>query len=135
MNATPEMTMTALKMVLSLGLVLGVIWGLYRFTRRSLNTGMVGSNANLIRIMASRYLGVKKSITMVQIPGAVLVLGISADKVSLLSKIEDPQLIAGMTAQDPSEPKKGFRDQLQRMLHPMQATMATSSKENEIPGL
>lgn len=121
MNPTPEMTTTAIKMVLSLVLVLAMLWGIYRFTRRSLNSGPAGANGRLIHVLANQYLGIKKSITLVQVPGAILVLGVSADRVNLLSRITDPEIISGFEKQHQPETKTSFRDQLQRLLHPMNA--------------
>lgn len=121
MNYTPEMTTTAIKMVLSLVLVLAILWGLYRFTRRGLNAGPAGANGPLIQVLANQYLGVKKSITLVQVPGAVLVLGVTADRVNLLSRIKDPEIIAGFEKAHSKETKTSFRDQLQRLLNPMNA--------------
>lgn len=121
MNYTPEMTTAAVKMVLSLLLVLAMLWGLYRFARRHLNTGSVGVNGRLIHVLASQYLGVKKNITLVQVPGAILVLGISADRMNLLFRIRDPEIISSFEKHHQTSTKIGFRDQLQRLLHPMNA--------------
>ena len=131
MNYPPEMTTTAIKMILSLIFVLAVLWGLYRFTRRGLNANVLGTDGRLIRVLASHYLGIKKSITLVQVPGAVLVLGISADRVNLLSRIKDPELIANLQNRGPIVPRLNFRDQLQRVLHPMQADDRSAVKEIE----
>ena len=38
-------------------------------------------------------MGVKKSVTMVEVPGAVLVLGVTNDHIRLLTKIEDESLL------------------------------------------
>jgi flagellar biosynthetic protein FliO len=121
MNYPPEMTTTAIKMVLSLLVVLAMLWGLYRFTRRNLVSGPIGANGRLIKVLANQYLGVKKSITLVQVPGAILVLGVSADRVNLLSRIKDPDIVSRFEKQEQPGTKTGFRDQLQRFLHPMNA--------------
>jgi len=128
MNYAPDLTMAAVKMVLSLGLVLAVLWLAYRWTRRSLPAGAAGSKGQLIKVLGSRYLGVKKSITVVQVPGTVLVLGIGSDRINLLTRIDDPELLASMSKTTSNDEKsEGFKEQLQRMLHPMDAIKSKSA--------
>jgi flagellar protein FliO/FliZ len=129
MNYSPEMTTTAIKMVLSLLLVLAMVWGLYRLARRGLGTGAGSSNGRLIQVLANHYLGVKKSIALVQVPGSILVLGISADRVNLLSRINDKEVIANLNSRNSVDVKSGFRDQLQRILHPMNTGWKPVNKE------
>jgi flagellar protein FliO/FliZ len=118
MNYAPEMTTTALKMLLSLGIVLALVWGLYRLARRNLPGIQAGPRGKLIRVLASHYLGVKKSIAVVQVPGAILVLGIGAEQVNLLSRIDDPAAVAEFQRNEVKDNKPSFRNQLQRMLRP-----------------
>jgi flagellar protein FliO/FliZ len=118
MNYAPEMTTTALKMLLSLGIVLALVWGLYRLARHNLPGIQAGSRGKLIQVLASHYLGVKKSIAVVQVPGAILVLGIGTEQVNLLSRIDDPAAVAEFQRNEVKDNKPSFRNQLQRMLHP-----------------
>ena len=53
MNYAPEMTTTALKMLLSLGIVLALVWGLYRLARRNLPGIQAGPRGKLIQVLAS----------------------------------------------------------------------------------
>jgi flagellar protein FliO/FliZ len=129
MNYSPEMTTTAIKMVLSLLLVLAMVWGLYRLARRGLGPGAGSSNGRQIQVLANHYLGVKKSIALVQVPGSILVLGISADRVNLLSRINDTEVIANLNSRNSVDVKSGFRDQLQRILHPMNTGWKPVNKE------
>ena len=112
----PDMTMAAIKMILALIFVLALVWGAYRWTRRTLPATQAGGKGRLIKVLANHYLGVKKTITLVEIPGSVLVLGVSSDRVNLLSRIEDPDVLADIrktTAE--TAPLRSFRDQLQRL--------------------
>ncbi len=112
----PDMTMAALKMILALVFILGLIWGAYRWTRRTLPAGQAGGKGRLIKVLANHYLGVKKAITVVEVPGSVLVLGVSADRVNLLSRIEDPEILATIRKESAQPaPLRSFRDQLQRL--------------------
>lgn len=117
MNYAPEMTAAALKMLLSLGIVLALVWGLYRLARRNGPAIQAGAKGKLIHVLANHYLGVKKSIAVVQVPGAILVLGIGAEQVNLLSRVDDPAVLAEFQPNDVTSNKSTFRSQLQRLLH------------------
>ena len=123
MNYAPDLTVAALKMVLSLGLVLGVLWLAYRWARRSLPAGATGARGRLIRVLGSQYLGVKKSIAVVQVPGTILVLGIGSEQINLLTQIDDPELLTSLSSASEREGKGAvsFKEQLQRMLRRMQS--------------
>jgi flagellar protein FliO/FliZ len=116
MNYSPEMTTATLKMVFSLALVLAIVWGLYRLARRNLPGAQGGSRGKMIQVLASHYLGVKKSIVVVQVPGSILVLGIGTEQVNLLSRIDDPAAIAEFQNTERSIGKTNFRNHLQRIM-------------------
>ena len=117
MNAMTDLSMVTLKMVISLAFVLAIIWGLYRAAKKKLPMAQNGSgNGKLMRVVEHQYLGIKKTITMVQIPGAVLVLGVSSDRVNLLTQIDDPEVINRITSRlDSQRSILNFKDQLQRL--------------------
>lgn len=89
MNGTPDMITAGLKMIASLGVVLAMIlfllYGIRRLTRQ--RTGAAGGKR--IQVLESHYMGVKKSISLVRVPGKVLVLGISGDRINLLDTLDD----------------------------------------------
>jgi flagellar biogenesis protein FliO len=68
----------------------------------------------LIRVISSQYIGIKKHIALVEVPGAVLVLGVSNDTIALLTKIEDPGVLDGIK-QETSRITPSFSDHLQRL--------------------
>lgn len=116
MNAMTDLSMVTLKMVISLAIVLAIIWGLYRAAKKNLPMVQNGGQGKLMRVVENQYLGIKKTITMVQIPGAILVLGVSADKVNLLTQIDDPVLINSITSRlDSQRSVLNFKDHLQRL--------------------
>lgn len=119
MNAAPDLTISTLKMIGALLLILALLWGLYRWARHSLPAGPVTGRGRLIQVLGSHYLGVKKSISIVQVPGSILVLGITADRINLLDRIVDPSLLEQLGS--PVENKRGqsFRDHLQRFTNPL----------------
>ncbi len=117
MNTSPDLTLAAVKMVVSLAVVLGIVWGLYRVARKTMPSVVQGKgNGKLIQVLENQCLGVKKSIAMVQVPGAVLVLGVSADNVQLLSQLDDPEIVRQITARaDQPGPAISFKNHLQRL--------------------
>ncbi|MCP4747833.1 MAG: flagellar biosynthetic protein FliO [Desulfobacteraceae bacterium] len=118
MNSGPEMTIAVLKMLLSLAGALAVLFLLYRWSRKNLSIGHGAIRSRMIRVIESQYLGPKKVITLVQIPDSVLVIGVSADTISLLSRIDDPDVIASIQKSGPSKSVLSFREQLKRMTRP-----------------
>ena len=88
MNHEPDLIATALKMFYSLAIILGVLLVAFYFIRRVLKRETGGAKNRLIRVLANTCIGVKKSVSLVEVPGALLVLGITNDRISLLAKIE-----------------------------------------------
>lgn len=129
MNYSPDLTMATVKMVLSLAVVLALVWGLSRLAKKKLPMANGGGKAGLIQVLESQYLGIKKSVTLVKVPGSVLVLGVSSDRVSLLSKIEEPELLSGVEAGIKAQQSgMSFRDQLRRLTGAKFAPDSTSDK-------
>ena len=115
MTASPLMA-DGLKMIAVLVLVVGGLVLLNFFVRRQLQNGR-GSGGRRIRVLENAHLGVKKSIAMVEVPGAVLVLGVTAERIALLERIDDPDGIHGTAAVPHAEivPAGSFKDHLQRL--------------------
>jgi flagellar biogenesis protein FliO len=89
MNATPDMLATSLKMLGALALVMAGIGIFFMLSKRFMRKEMGAQGGKMIRVLASQYIGVKKNISLVEIPGAILVVGITGDRIRLLTKIED----------------------------------------------
>ena len=115
MNYAPDLFTTALKMLSALGIVLGGMFVLFYFMKRYLKRDSIGSTEKLIKVLASSYIGIKKSIALVEVPGAVLVLGITNDNISLLSKIEDKDILDNFRATGVDQTSTSFSDQLQKL--------------------
>jgi flagellar biosynthetic protein FliO len=114
MSTGPDLMSTALQMVTALGLVLGGLFVVFYLMRRLLKRDIGGSKDQLIKVLANQYLGIKKNIALVEVPGAVLVIGISNDTISLLTKIEDSATL-GVIQPNKSQLPPSFSDQLQRI--------------------
>jgi flagellar protein FliO/FliZ len=117
MSAGPDLTAATLKMVLSLSAILLVLWAAQRWLRRVLPAGAAAGRDRWIKVLGSHPMGMKKSIAMVQVPGAILVLGIGSDQIQLLTRIDDPDIMAVITEADVAagQGALGFREQLRRV--------------------
>ena len=89
MNGTPDMITAGLKMIASLGVVLAMILLLLYGVRKLTSQRMGAAGGKRIQVLESHYLGVKKTISLVRVPGKVLVLGISGDRINLLDTLKD----------------------------------------------
>ena len=115
MNYTPDLLSTSLKMLSALGIVLGGMLVFFYFMKRYLKRDFSGSKEKLIRVLASSYIGVKKNISLIEIPGSVLVVGITNDNISLLSKIEDKDILNKLKLSEEDRPQVPFSEQLQKL--------------------
>jgi flagellar protein FliO/FliZ len=112
MNAQPEMLPSLLKMIASLGIVLGGLLLTLWLVRRFVQSRSGRFNGQLIRVLASSTVGLKKNIALVEVPGQVLVLGMTGDRISLLSKIEDPESIRRIRGDATAKPAIPFAEHL-----------------------
>jgi len=89
MNAAPDMISAGLKMIASLGVVLAMILLLLYGVRKLTRQRMGAAGGKQIQVLESHYMGVKKSISLVRVPGKVLVLGVTGDRINLLDTLDD----------------------------------------------
>ena len=105
MSYQPDLISTALKMLTALAVILGVLLILFHVFRRVFRSRLGNPAEKQVRVLENSYIGVKKNISLVQVPGAVLVLGITNDNIRLLTKIEDKETldrIKGLEGEDAS---------------------------------
>ncbi len=115
MNTSPDFIASAVKMLAVFGILLVVlVAGLY-LMKRAMAKRPGQSKGSMIRVLANHYVGVKKSISLVEIPGAVLVLGITSDRINLLARIDDMEAISEMTSPDNGQVRASFSDHIQRL--------------------
>ena len=115
MNATPDMLATSFKMLAALALVLGGLGIFFYVTKRVMRKDIGSSGGEMIRVLASQYIGLKKNISLVQIPGAILVVGISGDSICLLTKIEDKTILDQIHDRGSGRITPSFSDQLNKI--------------------
>jgi flagellar biogenesis protein FliO len=113
MNAYPEILPSLLQMLASLAVVLGGLLLTLWFFKRFVQSRAGSVNNRLIRVLASSTIGLKKNITLVDVPGAILILGVTGDRISLLARIEDPEIMRKIRCEIPTKPIIPFVEQLQ----------------------
>jgi len=86
-----------LKMFFALAVVLGLMLGAAYILKRVMNqpTARVDS-ASPINILATRYIGPKNSIMLIEVLGQILVVGISGTQMSFLTEISDSEALLRM---------------------------------------
>lgn len=115
MNATPDMLSTAFKMLAALGLVIGGLGIFFFLAKRIMHKDVGGKQEKLIHVLSNQYMGAKKSISAVQVPGAILVVGISGDSIRLLTKIENPEILDRFKKQASGNMSPSFSDHLSKI--------------------
>jgi flagellar biogenesis protein FliO len=84
-----EMLWAAVKMVFAMGMGLTLLYLLIRVTKR-LDLGRRSSpQEGGIQVLTSKPIAPQKYITLVEIGGEILALGVSAQQVTFLTKIEN----------------------------------------------
>lgn len=90
----PDLFSASLKMVYTLGLVLGLMFIIfYLFKKFGLKNSVFGGEGKPIKVLSTGFLAPRKSIALVEVAGDVLVIGISNDQISLLGNVQDPEKI------------------------------------------
>jgi flagellar protein FliO/FliZ len=115
MNTSPDMLATGFKMLAALALVLGGMGIFFYFAKRLVRKEGSGAGGRMIRILGSQYIGLKKNISIVEVPGALLVVGITADAIRLLTKIEDKTILNQIRDQRAEQTAPSFSDHLNKI--------------------
>ena len=85
---------SAVRMVASLALVLGLILGLLALAKMMMGRKWFGPTGTpLIRILGSSYVGPRKQVLVVAVAGEVLILGTTATELVPLGRVTDPEQI------------------------------------------
>ncbi|MEJ2474325.1 MAG: flagellar biosynthetic protein FliO [Desulfuromonadales bacterium] len=113
MTTYPEFLPSLLQMLASLAVVLGGLLLTLWFFKRFVQSRAGGVNNRLIRVLASSTIGLKKTITLVDVPGAILVLGVTGDRISLLARIEEPEIMRKIRGEIQAKPVIPFAEHLQ----------------------
>jgi flagellar biosynthetic protein FliO len=111
-NYDPDLFSAAIRMITVLAIILGGMLIIFYFMRRIFKREVGRSKEKLIKVIASTYIGVKKTISLVEVPGVILVLGISGDHITLLTKIENKEILDRSKTFDGQHLSSSFSSQL-----------------------
>ena len=100
------MIWAASKMILGLGIVFVLLFLFMRLLRRTTLAGGDMSSESGIRLLTTKPIAPRKYISLVEIAGEILALGISESQITLLTKIENKEFLEKMVARRsiPTEP-------------------------------
>lgn len=91
---SPDVYSTAIKtfsiLFIILAVILAVFWLIKRFWPRG--SGFMGSD-QWIKVIAATYIAPKKMVALVEVAGEVLVLGLSDDQITMLTKVANEQMV------------------------------------------
>jgi len=98
------------RMISALALVLGVfLVGAYLFKKRFLGKGVLGKG-DLIKVLDRSYIDVKKSVSIVDVAGEILVLGISGEGITMLTKLDNEKSLSKLKGYGEDARKASFTD-------------------------
>lgn len=115
MNYAPDLISSAMKMFAALAVLLAVLLAVRYISKRMMGRTGGQFSGGMIRVLGQAHVGVKKTITMVGVPGAILVLGVTNDHIRLLTKIEDQEILDQFKAPDDRLMSGSFLDQLRHL--------------------
>ena len=127
-------------LMIVLALILAISYGAKKFL--GVAEGGLGTKKQM-KILSSHFIGVKKNVTIIEVAGEVLVLGVTNNNVNLLARYTDPEKIEliKMTHRLPDRPMGVFKklpmfgwmkkkQPVQRPVNPMFARQVASYAEN-----
>jgi flagellar biosynthetic protein FliO len=117
-----------LKMLFALAVVIGLIVVTMYVLRKYLNPPSVSRDRSIIQIVATRYIGPKCSIMLVDVLGTVIVLGLTNGQMTVLTTLCDDQAAGILKTAKENEPLKPLlADRLKRYTE----KMMTMSREQQ----
>ena len=122
---TGELETAAIRTVASLGLVVGLIVGLFYVFRRWRFGALAANNQAAMRLVGTLSLAPRRSLALVEIDDQWLVVGVGADHVTFIAKLERPP---EPDRQVPLDPPDGIRSRWQRKLKRASGTANESAQ-------
>ena len=110
---TGELETAAIKTIVSLGLVVGLIVCLFYVLRRWRFGALSANNQRAMRLVSTLSLAPRRSLALVEIAEQWFVVGVGADHVTFIAKLERPP---EPDRQVPLDPSTGFKGLWQRKL-------------------
>ncbi len=100
-SSAPDLWFTLMKTVAMLSLVLGVLIGVLYLLKRVLNRRQGVGTAGIIRMVASFYLAPRQRVVLLEVAGEKVLIGVSAQHITWLSKIGAPVQPQDSTSEAP----------------------------------
>ncbi len=122
---TGELETAALRTIASLGLVVGLIVCLFYVLRRWRFGALGPNNQATMRLVGTLSLAPRRSLALVEIDDQWLVVGVGADRVTFITKLERP---TEPDHQVPLDPPAGIRGRWQRKLRRASGTTNESTQ-------
>lgn len=120
---TRELTMAATKMVLSLAaMLILLIGGAYLVRRYVLRQTSAGKRGKLLRVVAKAPLTPKTSVALVEVPGKVIVVGVTGTALSALGEITSEAMLQHEQAAEATASFAAALDQHTRTLEEQEGT-------------
>lgn len=95
--ASPDLYTSSVKMLASLAFIVGIILLVYYLARNFLGKGRFHiEREGFIKVLTTSRLGQKKEITLVEVMGEIMLLGISDNHISLLTKFKKGEKQVGV---------------------------------------
>ena len=120
---TPELVTAAVKMIGVLIIIVGGLLAFNMYSKRFFRHGVGGSGKKLVQVLEHTPVGIKKSVTLVRVPGAVLVLGVTNERITLLDRV-DSQDYEDLAETPPTDRMPTFKDHLRKMSNGWQGKAA-----------
>jgi flagellar protein FliO/FliZ len=84
--------------IFKVGGALGIVLAMVLFLAFTAKRYLAGAETAMgtkkqVKVLSSHFIGVKKSVTLVEIAGEILVLGVTNDNINLLARYDDPEKI------------------------------------------
>lgn len=84
-----------LMLLFVLGLMFAFLWVLRYFMNKGAGAGIQGLKSP-IRVVSTFFMGQKKNLTIVEVAGEWLLLGVTQNSISMLAKLENPDAIEAL---------------------------------------
>lgn len=110
LTATPDLFSSGVRMVSALAITLGLLLFTFYLLRRffSKKGGVIGSRG-LVRVISTTHLGNRGSLVLADVAGEKLLLGLSAQTITLLAKIDRQETLEKIAAvEKDTQPGKSF---------------------------
>ncbi|MEW6326992.1 MAG: flagellar biosynthetic protein FliO [Thermodesulfobacteriota bacterium] len=109
----PSLVGVIFKMVLALAMVLGLFFLALHGARKLRVLQEKACGSNLIQILATKGIAPKKYVSVIEVSGEIIVLGVSENSISLLTRMDRAQILPSSGGpgedKDESDEKAIFR--------------------------